>query len=81
MALDDLGAELLRLRPHLGHQVGTHDAVAMPGKILDDRGQHELTAGFEPFDEERLQVGARGVKRGRQARRAGPDDDDVAGRH
>ena len=82
VALDDLGAELLGLRAHLGHQVGPHDAVAMAGKILDERGQHQLPAGLEAFDDERLQVGARGVERGGQARRAGPDDDDVSrGRH
>ena len=51
VALDDLGAELLGLRAHLGHQVRAHDAVAMPGKVLDERRQHELTAGLEPFDE------------------------------
>ena len=60
------------------HQLRAHDAVAMPGKILDERRQHQLTAGFEPFDDERLQVGARRVQSGREAGRAGPDDGDVA---
>ena len=41
------------------------------------RRQHQLTAGLDPFDDQRLQVRAGGVQRGRQAGRAGPDDDDV----
>ena len=32
------------------------------------------------FDDERLQIGARGVESGGQARRAGADDQDVTGR-
>ena len=59
VVLDDFGAELLRLRPHLGHEFRTHDAVAMARPVLDERGHHELTAGFEPLDDQRLQVRAR----------------------
>src|SRR5262249_42722413 len=56
-----------------------HDAVAEPWKVLDQRRQHQLAAGFDAFDEERLEVGPGGVERGGQARRARPDDDGVAG--
>ena len=52
----------------------------MPRKVLDERRQHQLTAGLEAFDDERLQIGAGGVQRGRESGRAGPDDDDVARR-
>ena len=51
VALDDLGAELLGLRAHLGHQVRPHDAVAMAREVLDHRRQHELAAGLEAFDD------------------------------
>ena len=70
VALDDLRTEPLGLRAHLGHQLGTHDAVAESGKVLNHRGQHELTAGLEAFDEQRLKIGAGGVESGGQARGA-----------
>ena len=41
-----------------------------PGKFSTIGRQHQLTAGLEAFDEERLQVGARGVESGGQARGA-----------
>jgi hypothetical protein len=78
--LDDLGAELLRLRAHFGHQVGAHDAVAMAREILDHRRQHQLAARLESFDEERLQAGAGGVESGGQSGGARTNDDDVARR-
>ena len=74
---DDLGAEPLRLRAHLGHELRTHDAVAKAGPVLDQRRQHQLPARFEPFDDERLQVGARRIQSGGQPGRARTDDDDV----
>ena len=79
MPADDFGAEALRLRAHLGHQIRAHDAVAISRPVLDQRREHQLSAGLEPLDEERLQVRARGVQRGREPGRARADDDDVAG--
>ena len=78
VALNDLGAEPLGLGAHLGHQIGAENPVAVAGKILDHRGQHELTAGFDALDEEWFEVGAGGVERRGQAGRARSDDDDVA---
>ena len=75
VALHDLGSEPLRLRPHLGDQGRPQDAVAESGKVLHVGGQHQLPPGLQPFDEQRLQVGPRGVQGGGQSRRAGPDDD------
>ena len=63
VALHDLGAEALGLRAHLGHQVRTHDAVAEPRPVLDHRGQHQLTTGFEAFDEQRSQIRACRIER------------------
>jgi hypothetical protein len=70
LILDSLRAEPLGLRPHLAHEIRTHDAIAIPGEILHERRQHELTAGFDTFNEKRFQVGARGVEGGGQAGRA-----------
>ena len=77
VALDDLGAEALGLRAHLGHQLGSHDAVAEPRKILHHRRQHELTARLDALNQQRLEVRTRRVKSGRESSGAGPDDGDV----
>ena len=62
----------------LRHQLGAHDALGEPGVVLDVRRDHQLAAGPEPLDDEGLQVGARGVQRGRVPGRASADDDEVA---
>ena len=80
VAADDLGAETLGLRANLRHQLGPVDAVPVARPVLDEGGQHQLPARFEPLDDERLEVGARRIERRGQARRAGSDDDDVARR-
>ena len=76
---DDLGAEPLGLGAHVLHQVRAHDAVAEAGEVLDLGGVHQRPAGGDrTLEDQRLEVGARGVDRGRPAGRAGADDDDVA---
>ena len=77
VAATHLGAEPLGLRAHVGHQIRPHDAVPETGKVLDGRRHHELTAGLEALDDERREVRARRVERGRESGRTGPDDDDV----
>ena len=63
----------------LVHEVGPHDAVAEAGEVLDLGGVHQrATGGDRTLEEQRLEVGARGVDGGRVAGRAGADDDDVA---
>ena len=52
--------------------------VGKAGVVLDVGGEHELAAGADAFDHERVQVGARGVDRGGEAGRARSDDDDFA---
>src|SRR6185437_15705882 len=74
---DDFRAEAFRLRAEFRHQIRSHDAVAITRPVLDQRGQHQLAPGFEPFDEQRLEVRPRRVQRGGQSGRAGSDDDDV----
>ena len=73
---DDLRAELLRLGTHFLHQVRAHDALPVPGPVVDHRGDHQLTAGIEPFDHQRMEVRPRRVQRGGQAGRTRPDDHD-----
>ena len=81
---EELGAEPLRLRPEVHHQLGAHDALGKAGEVLDVGRQHQLAARLVgrgrglALDDERGEVGASGVDRGGQAGRAGPDDDDVA---
>jgi len=41
------------------------------------RRQRELAAGLVTFQDHGLQIGARGIDRGSQARTPTPDDDDV----
>ena len=78
IALNHLGAEPLRLRAHLGHEIRPENAVAIARKVLHERGQHELTARLDAFDQERPQVGAGAVQRRRQTGGAGADDDEVS---
>src|SRR5438132_6893865 len=45
------------------------------GEILDQRRQHQLAAGLEALDDQRLEVGPGGIERRGQAGRPRPDDD------
>jgi hypothetical protein len=78
VAGDELSAEALRLRAHLGHQVRPVDPCPIPGPVLDQGREHQLAARLEALDEKRLQVAARGIQRGRESGRAGTDDDNVS---
>src|SRR5262245_43089194 len=75
---DRFGAESLGLDPHFFHQLGAHDAVTKPGPVFDKGGQHQLAARFETFNEQRPEIGARGIKSGGESGGTGPDDDDVS---
>ena len=61
--IDMLGAEALRLGPHLSHELGPLDALGEPGEVLHVRGDCELATGLETLDDEGLEVGPRGVER------------------
>ena len=58
IALHHLGTESLRLRPHFGHEIRPHDAVAEPRPVLDHRGEHQLTASLESLDQQWLEIRA-----------------------
>ena len=74
----ELGAEALGLGAEVGHHLRAHDAVGVAGVVLDVARDHQLAAPVEALDHERLQVGARGVERGRVAGGAAADDDQLA---
>ena len=65
------------LQPHFFHQIRAQDAVAEARIVVDGRRQHQLAALLDAFDDERLEIGAAGVQRGRESGRAGPDDGDL----
>ena len=75
MVVDDLGADMLGLQPHLLHQPGALDHVGEARIVLDIGGDGHLAAGLDAGDEQRLQHGARGIDAGRVAGGAGADDD------
>ena len=77
VAAHDLGAEALGLRPHFGHQIRPHDAVLVPGEILDHGRQHELPTGLDALDNQRRQIRPRRVQGRSQPGRSRSDDDHV----
>ena len=76
---DELGAEALGLLAELHHQLGAEDAVGEAGVVLDVGGEHELPAGADALDDDRVQVRAGGVDGRGQSGGAGADDDDARG--
>ena len=78
MAEGDLGAEARGLLLHVVDELGALDAVGPAGEVFDKGGDGELAAGLVAFEDERLEVGARGVDGGGQPGAAGAQDDGVA---
>ena len=68
---------MLGLGLHLLHQPGTLDHVGEARIVLDVGGDGQLPARLQALDQDRLQVGARGIDRGGVAGRAGADDQDL----
>jgi hypothetical protein len=74
--LDDLCADMLRLRAHLLHQPRALDDVGEARIVLDIRGDGELAARLQPRDQQRFAHGARRIDGGGVAGGTGADDDD-----
>ncbi len=68
---------MLGLRAHLLHQPGALDRLGEARIVLDVGGDHQLAAGLEARQQQRLQHGARGVDRRGVAGRPRADDDDA----
>ena len=81
VAEDELRAEALRLLAEQLHQLRAHARLGEAGIVLHVGGDRELPAGLRPLDDQRRQVGARGVERGGEAGGAGADDDEFVMRH
>ena len=75
---NDLRAEALGLLAHVVHEVGTLDPVHEPGEVLHLGRVHQRAAVLHALDQQRAQVGTRGVDGSGVAGRSGPDDDHVA---
>ena len=74
----ELGAEAGGLLLHVLDELGALDALGPAGEVFDQGGDGELAAGLVAFDDERLEVGARGVDGCGEAGAAGSEDDGVA---
>ena len=70
-------AEALGLGAELVHHLRPHDPLGVAGVVLDVGRVLELAAPLEALEDERLEVGAGGVERGRVAGRPAADDDHV----
>ena len=70
-------AETLSLLAQLHHQVGAHDALGEARIVLDIGRLLQQAAPCEALDDERREVGARGVQRRRISRGPAADDDRV----
>ena len=71
------GAEALGLVAEVLHHLRAHDPFGEARVVLDIGRLLEQAAPREALDHERLEVGARGVQRGRVPGRATADDDHV----
>ena len=76
---DEAGPEALGLGAELVHHLRPHDPLGVAGVVLDVGRVLELPAPLEALEDERLEVGAGGVERGRVAGRPAADDDHVLG--
>ena len=65
----DAGAKTFGLLLHAGHQFIAIHALGKAGEIFDDAGGGQQPAGLRAGEDQRLQIGARRIKRGRPARR------------
>ena len=75
---DHTGPDMLGLGMHLLHQPGALDDLGKTGVVLDIGRNRQLPARLQAGHQNRLQIGARGVDRGRVARRPRADDQDLA---
>src|SRR6478736_1127843 len=73
----DPAAEPFRLLAELGHQLRPEDPLREARVVLDVAGDHQLAAGDDAGEDDRIEVRPRGVDRGGQAGRTGSDDQEL----
>ncbi|MNN32443.1 hypothetical protein D3C81_1461650 [compost metagenome] len=71
------GLETLGVGLHACHQVRTHQPVCVARPVVHFRGGHQLATLLQAGDDQRLEVGARGVDSGGPAGRAGAQNDQL----
>ena len=74
---DEAGPEALGLGAELAHHLRAHDPLGVARVVLDVGRVLQLAAPLEALEDERLEVGARGVERRRVAGGPAADDDYV----
>src|SRR4051794_16692530 len=74
---DEARAETLGLSAELVHHLRAHHALRVARIVLDVRGVLKLPAPLEAFDDQRLELGARGVEGRRVAGGAAAQNDQV----
>src|ERR1700740_1679958 len=72
-----LRAKMLCLLAHALDQFRAQDPLGKAGEILDHGRQRELAARVGFIDNQRLEIGARGINGSRQPGAPAPDDDHV----
>ena len=72
-----VSAEPEGLFAHLVHQLRPGDAVTEAGVVLHLGGRHQRATVLNALENQRLELGPRGVNRGGIPGRSGADDDDV----
>ncbi len=79
---DQFGTEASRLLAQAFHQLRAHDPVGEAGEVLHVGGGHQCAAGSNrALENQRVQVGPRGVERRRITGRTGSDDDELTHVH
>ena len=73
----EAGPEALGLGAKLAHHLRPHDPLGIAGVVLDVGRVLQLAAPLEALEDERLEIGARGVERRGVAGRPTADDDHV----
>ena len=73
-----LRAKTFGLLAHVFDELWPHDSVGKSRKVLDERGHGKLATRLVSFNDERLEIGARGVESSRVSGASGADDDYVS---
>jgi hypothetical protein len=76
-ARQEARAEASHLAPEHVHHLGPLDAVLEARIIFDFSGDSQLTARFIPFNQQRIEIGARGIKCGGESGGTGSEDYDL----
>ncbi len=76
----ELGTEAGGLLLHVLDELRTLNAFWPAGKVFDEGGDGELTAGLVTFEDEGFEIGTAGVDGGGESGATGAEDDGVASR-